>query len=380
MTVPLAVRSDGPAGAPVLVLLNSMATTTEMWTPCLGPLVEQFRVVRIDTRGHGGSPPSPPGTRLHLADLGRDVLAALDELGLQRVKLAGLSLGGMTAMWLAAHHPERVDRLALLGTTAVQASPDAYRRRAATARAEGMTAVADTALELWLTPGIRERDPAVRAELRAMLTGIDAESYAQCCEVVADLDLRADLARIAAPTLVVAGADDTATPPQQGKAIADAVVGARFEIVGPAAHIATYEAPGRIGQLLLEHFRAGATLSTGFARRRELLGDRRVDRAIEATTPITAPFQEFLTRYAWGDVWTRPGLADRDRSITTLAVLVALGAEHEIPMHVRAALRAGLTAEEIGEVVLHTALYAGLPRANRAFALLQQVLAEPDET
>jgi 3-oxoadipate enol-lactonase/4-carboxymuconolactone decarboxylase len=125
---------------------------------------------------------------------------------------------------------------------------------------------------------------------------------------------------------------------------------------------------------LLDHFRGGATLARGFATRRAVLGDEHVDRAIEATTGCTAPFQEFITRYAWGDVWSRRELALRDRSIATLASLVALGAEDELAMHIRAAQRNGLTSEEIFEVLLHTALYAGLPRANRAIAIARDVL------
>lgn len=114
----------------------------------------------------------------------------------------------------------------------------------------------------------------------------------------------------------------------------------------------------------------------GMRVRREVLGDEHVDRAVESTTDFTRPFQEFITRYAWGSVWTRDGLDRRTRSAITLAVLTALGREHELAMHVRAACRNGLTAEEIGEVLLHTAVYAGVPAANAAFAVAQQVLAE----
>jgi 4-carboxymuconolactone decarboxylase len=110
--------------------------------------------------------------------------------------------------------------------------------------------------------------------------------------------------------------------------------------------------------------------------RRAVLGDAHVDRAVSGTTEFTAPFQDFITRYAWGDVWTRPGLDRRTRSIVTLTALTALGHENELAMHVRAAVRNGLSAEEIGEVLLHTAVYAGVPAANTAFAVAQRVLAE----
>jgi 3-oxoadipate enol-lactonase/4-carboxymuconolactone decarboxylase len=128
--------------------------------------------------------------------------------------------------------------------------------------------------------------------------------------------------------------------------------------------------------LLLSHLGAQATLAAGLATRRAVLGDEHVDRAIAGTTPLTADFQDFLTRYAWGDVWSRPGLTRRERSLVTLAALVSLGAEHEVAMHVRAGLRNGLTRTELAEALLHTSLYAGLPRANRAFAIAQQVLDE----
>jgi 3-oxoadipate enol-lactonase / 4-carboxymuconolactone decarboxylase len=374
--VTLAWREDGPQEAPALVLLNSIGTTTEMWTPCLGALSEQLHVVRIDTRGHGASAPSPPGMPCTVGDLGQDVLAVLDELRLGRVHLAGVSLGAMTAMWLAIHHPARVARLAVLCTAAHLATGRTYLDRAAAVRNGGMAAIADVPARVWITESLVERDPAMLAELQAMLAGVDAESYAQCCEALAEVDLRADLGRIAAPTLVAAGTDDPATPPEYAQAIAAAVPDARLVVLGQAAHLAPVEQPARVAQLLLGHFGGGATLAAGYATRRTVLGDEYVDRAVAATTEFTAPFQEFLNRYAWGDVWSRPGLAPRERSIATLAALVTLGGENEIAVHVHAARRNGLSADEIAEVLLHTALYAGLPRANRAFAIARDVLGD----
>jgi 3-oxoadipate enol-lactonase/4-carboxymuconolactone decarboxylase len=114
----------------------------------------------------------------------------------------------------------------------------------------------------------------------------------------------------------------------------------------------------------------------GMRIRREVLGDDHVDRAVESTTDFTADFQDFITRYAWGEVWSRPGLDRRTRSAITLTALVALGRDHELALHVRAALRNGLTQDEIGEVILHSAVYCGVPAANRAFAIAQDVLNE----
>ena len=114
----------------------------------------------------------------------------------------------------------------------------------------------------------------------------------------------------------------------------------------------------------------------GMRVRREVLGDEHVDRAVAGTTPLTAPFQDFITRYAWGEIWSRPGLSRAERSMITLTALVVLRQEGELAMHLRAALRNGLTPDQIGEVLLHTAVYAGVPAANRAFAIAREVLAD----
>jgi 3-oxoadipate enol-lactonase/4-carboxymuconolactone decarboxylase len=371
----LAWRIDGSDDAPPLVLLNSVGSTTEMWTPVVGPLAEHYRVIRIDYRGHGASAPSASGTTCTIADIGADVLAVLDELELERVHLAGVSFGGMAGMWLAIHHPDRIARLALLCTSAYLTPPQAWLDRAATVRTDGMSALAAPVTARWVTSDLAARDPELADRLRAMLSSIDAESYAQCCEAIATMDLRVDLGRIAAATLVVAGAQDLAIPPVHAELIAAGIGNAQLEVLDPAAHLATFEQPARIAALLLEHFRGGATLARGYVTRRSILGNEHVDHTVAAITPTTAAFQEFLTRYAWGDIWTRPELGRRERSIATLAALVSLGVEHELAMHVRAAVRNGLTPEEIVEVLMHTALYAGLPRANRAIAIAQEVLA-----
>jgi 3-oxoadipate enol-lactonase/4-carboxymuconolactone decarboxylase len=365
---------DGPTDAPPLVLLGSVGSTSDMWQPVLAPLREQFRVIRLDHRGHGGSAPSPVGAPASLADLGADVLTTLDALDVQRADWVGLSLGAMVGMWIAAHRPERVGRLALLCTSAYLGNP--YVERANLVRADGMAAVADAIVDRWLTSPFAARNPELRDELRAMVAGIDAESYAQCCDAIGMMDLRPDLGRVASSTLVIAAEDDPATTPDHLRVIADGIPRARFELLAEAAHVATYEQPARIAALLLRHLRAGATLADGYATRRDVLGDAHVDRAIASATPLTQPFQDFITRYAWGDVWSRTELVRRERSIATLAALVALGAEHELAMHVRAARRNGLSQKEIVEVLMHCALYAGLPRANRAVAIASAIFDE----
>jgi 3-oxoadipate enol-lactonase len=243
---------DGPPGAPALVLGGSLGTTGAMWEPQPPALAGRFRVIRYDHLGHGGSaiPQGPYTVDL----LGRDLLRLLDDLGVPRAHYAGLSLGGMVGMWLAAHAPERVDRLTLLCTSAWLGAPEAWRQRAATVRAAGVEAIADAVVAHWFTPPFAEVRPRVVAAYRAMLTATPVAGYAGCCEAIAVMDLRADLGKVAAPTLVIAGADDPAISVEHAGAIVDGIAGARLVVVDHAAHLANVEQPERVGRLLLEHF------------------------------------------------------------------------------------------------------------------------------
>ena len=367
----------GPADAPVVVLLGSLGSTLEMWEPQVAVLAERFRVVTYDARGHGRSP--VPRGPYALDDLVDDAVALLDRLGVERASFVGLSLGGMTAMRLAAREPHRVERLALLCTSALLGPAAAWHDRAALVRAEGAAAVADAVVARWFTDELRARSPQVVARMRGMIATTPREGYAGCCEAIAGMDLRGDLARVAAPTLVVAGAEDPATPPEHLRAIAGGLADARLVVLPGAAHLASWEQAVAVNAALAVHLSVGSTdagrSAQGMHVRRAVLGDEYVDAAVARTTAFTTDFQDLITRYAWGDVWSRPGLDRRTRSMLTLALLTALGHEDELALHVRAALANGVTQVEIGEVLLHAAVYAGVPAANRAFAAAQAALA-----
>jgi 3-oxoadipate enol-lactonase len=254
----LSYRVDGPDHAPVLVLSNSLGTTTALWDRQVPALSRTLRVVRYDHPGHGRTPPAPgPYT---LADLGGDVVALLDRLGVARCSFAGVSLGGMVGMWLAAHAPERIEKLAVCCSSAYLPPPEMWADRAATARAHGTAALADTAAGRWFTPAFREQHPdVVAAAVATLKEDVNGEGYAGCCEAIAAMDLRASLPGIQAPTLVIGGADDPATPPDHhARVIADKVPGAHLEIVEAAAHLANLEQHEPVTRLLLEHFGADA--------------------------------------------------------------------------------------------------------------------------
>ncbi|HWS81887.1 MAG TPA: 3-oxoadipate enol-lactonase [Rubrobacter sp.] len=241
---------EGPEDAPVLVLSNSLGTTLAMWDEQGPELSKRFRLVRYDHRGHGASP-VPPGP-YRIEDLARDVLVFLDRHEVERFSFCGLSIGGMVGMWLAGEAPERVERLVLC-CTAARFPPDTFDVRARTVRADGIDAIADTVVDRWFTPAFREGQPEIAGWARRMLVETPAEGYAGCCEAVRDTDLRDTLGTISSPTLVIAGADDLAAPPEGAKSIRDSIPEARLEVIPDAAHLASIEQPEAVTQAVLDH-------------------------------------------------------------------------------------------------------------------------------
>jgi 3-oxoadipate enol-lactonase len=258
--VPLALAGgatgslDGPDGAPVLVLGNSLGTCAAVWESQVPEFRTRFRLLRYELPGHGGTSAAPgPYT---IGGLATGVLALLDSLGVERAAYCGISLGGMIGMWLAAHQPDRISALGLVCTSAYLPPADGWRTRAAQVRDAGMTSIAAPVLSRWFTPGFADRAPEIIDRFSAELARTDPVGYAGCCEAIAAMDLRADLPAVSTPTLVLAGAVDPATPPEHGTAIAALIEGARLEVIPAAAHLAAVEAPGPVTAALLAHLRA----------------------------------------------------------------------------------------------------------------------------
>jgi 3-oxoadipate enol-lactonase len=244
-------RLDGPADAPVVVLSNSLGTTLELWEPQIPALCEHFAVLRYDHPGHGHGRGSAPSRSVEA--LARGVLEILDERGLGRVSFCGLSLGGAVGMWLAMHAPERIDRLALACTSARSGLRENWLKRAETVRAGGVEAIADAVLQLWFSARTHRDNPALVSAYREMMISAEREGYAGCCEALADWDPGDGLTGIRAPTLVLAGSEDRATPPEQAEAIAQRIPGAGVSVLAGAAHLANLEQPGVFNRILLDH-------------------------------------------------------------------------------------------------------------------------------
>ena len=245
---------DGRPGAPVVVLSHGLGMSMSLWDPQMRRLSATLQVVRYDHRGHGQSPvPLGPYT---LEDLGQDVVRLLDRLNVDRVSFCGLSLGGMVGIWLGANAPERVDRLVLCCTAARMPRPEDFSERARRVRQDGLASVADAVIARWFTKDFAARHPESIAWVRAMLLATPAEGYAAACDVIAAMDQRQDLPRIAARTLVIAGTLDQATPPEQAYEIGRAIPGAEVVVIPDAAHLANFEQPEPVTRQILRHLSA----------------------------------------------------------------------------------------------------------------------------
>jgi 3-oxoadipate enol-lactonase / 4-carboxymuconolactone decarboxylase len=387
VSTPRLVGTDlgGPADAPLLILGPSLGTSAEtLWAAAATHLRAHLRVVAWDLPGHGRSPAAAdPFT---VADLAAGVLALADRLGAEAFHYAGDSVGGCVGLQLVLDAPHRVTSATVLCSGASIGTPGGWRDRAAAVRADGIAAVHGGAAARWFGPGFAADRPELAAGLLGALRDTDPEGYAQTCEALAGFDVTDRLTDIATPVLAIAGADDIPTPPESLARIANGVEDGHLEVLDGVGHLAPAEAPARVAELIAAHCgvatgrrdtTAGA-YAAGMAVRRAVLGDAHVDRAVAATTALTADFQRMITEYAWGGIWTRPGLDRRSRSMITLTALIARGHHDELAMHLRAARRNGLSNAEIGEVLMQSAIYCGVPDANTAFRIATKVLTEYD--
>jgi 3-oxoadipate enol-lactonase/4-carboxymuconolactone decarboxylase len=394
-----AVRLTGArhrADLPLLVLGPSLGTSANtLWSLCATHLSDAFDLLAWDLPGHGHNRavPDEPFTMAELAEgvlrVVDDVLAERGETGGQFL-YAGDSVGGAVGLQLLLDRPDRVSAAVLLCTGAKIGDEAMWTGRIAQVSMSGTPVMVSGSAERWFGPGFLERHPDVGSALLHALSEADDEGYSQVCAALATFDVRDRLAEIGVPVLAVAGADDVATPPDLLRAIAEGVRDGSFAELLGVAHLAPAEAPAEVAALLRQHLlgeepsrsRDDLTVrqvrDAGMVVRREVLGDAHVDRATAGATDLTREFQQFITEYAWGGIWTRPGLDRRSRSLITLTALVARGHHEELAMHVRAARTNGVTVEEIKELIMQTAIYCGVPDANTAFRIAQQALADAE--
>jgi 3-oxoadipate enol-lactonase/4-carboxymuconolactone decarboxylase len=392
MSVPkiTGVQLTNPSAGPLLLLGNSIGTSgTALWSASAAFLGERFHVVAWDLPGHGRNT-DPVSDTFSMAELAAGVMAFADRVLIDRgepggrLYYAGDSLGGAVGLQMLLDAPDRIVAAVLLCTGAKIGDAEGWHERAARVRELGIAVVINQSVERWFAPGFLQREPEVASQLLDSLRAADAEMYALACEALADFDVRSRLGEIAVPVLAVAGGEDFATPPELLTEIANGIQRGELQILDGVAHLAPAEVPEEVAKLIIKHCHTAEPgpdrYAAGMRVRRAVLGDDHVDRAAAATTDFTRDFQQLITEYAWGTIWTRPGLDRRSRSMITLTALVARGHHEELAMHVRAARRNGLTVDEIKEVLLQTAIYCGVPDANTAFRIAQAALADQETT
>jgi 3-oxoadipate enol-lactonase/4-carboxymuconolactone decarboxylase len=367
-------RLEGKSGAPVLVLSHSIGADHGMWSPQVEDLLPYFQVLRYDTRGHGAS--DAPAGDYSIEQLGRDVIGLADFLGIQKFSFCGISLGGAVAQWLGINARDRLDKLVLANTSPQFGSWAKWDERRKTVVENGMRAIVDVVMQRFFSSEtLSRRDVQVEA-IRNLLLGTDPIGYAGCCAALRDFDSTKLLNKIDTPTLLIVGDGDVSTPWEgHGEILAREIPGVQVARL-PAAHLSNLERPRSFTAALLDFLIPRDTssdpLEAGFATRREVLGEAHVDRAIAATNDFTRDFQELITRYAWGTIWTRPGLNQRTRRLLTLAIAASLGRWEEFRLHVHAGLVSELEPCDLKEILLQTAIYAGVPAANTAFHIASE--------
>jgi 3-oxoadipate enol-lactonase/4-carboxymuconolactone decarboxylase len=364
-------RMEGADDRPVLVMSHSLGCDHGQWDIQTRDLLPHFRILRCDMRGHGASD-VPPGD-YSIERLSRDVLAIVDALGIGKFAFCGLSIGGMIGQWLGASAPDRLTHL-VLANTSPRMDTAAMETRRRTVLEGGVTAVADAVLGRFFMPETLARQDADVASVRRTLLNTDPRGYAGCCAAIRDMDQTGLLPQIRVPTLIIVGDRDVSTPwAGHGEVLARDIPKARVLHL-PTAHLSNLERPRSFTSALADFLIpvASDALEAGYHMRREMLGDAYVEAAIAKTTEFTREFQELITRYAWGTIWTRPGLDLRTRRLLALSETAALGRWEEFRLHVRTGLDHVLEPCDLKELLLQTAIYAGVPAANTGFQIAKE--------
>lgn len=368
-------RLEGIPGRPVLMLSHSISTDHSLWDPQMPDLLRHFQILRYDTRGHGAT--DAPAGEYSVEQLGRDAVALVNALGIDNFAWCGLSMGGAVGQWIALNFPGRITHLVLANTSPKFGDPATWNSRIQSVREGGMAAIVEVVMRRFFSEKSRAGENPYVSSTRAVFVGTDPVGYLGCCAALRDFDSRSLLQNINIPCLVIAGESDPSTPwTGQGEVLAKQIPNAKAVHL-PTAHLSNLEQPRSFTAALLEFLLAPAqpgSIEVGFSSRRRVLGDAHVDRAVGNTNDFNRDFQNLITRYAWGELWTRPLLDDRTRRLLVLALMAATGRWEEFRLHLAAGLQHELEVCDLKEILLLGAIYAGLPAANTAFHIAQEII------
>lgn len=375
-------RLQGTPNSPVLIFSNSLGSEMMMWDELIPYLLPYFRVLQYDTRGHGVSKNDIGIEGYTIELLAKDVIDLMDNLKIETAYFCGLSMGGLIGQYLGINHPSRFKKIVLSNTGAKIGNDERWNSRIETISKKGMQAIVDDTMERWFTEDFRKQNPQRVAETYGMFLRSDVQGYSNCCCAIRDADFRDQLQNLSVETLVITGDEDPVTNVEQAEFLVSNIPNAKLKVLH-ARHLAATELPKVYAEVLIDFFTVpalgvGGLFDKGMHVRRSVLGDAHVDKANRKINDFNADFQYFITNYAWGEIWTRPGMSKHNRSLITMAMLIALNRPAEFKMHVKAAFNNGVSVDEIKEVIMQSALYCGLPAANDAFHLALEVFIEND--
>jgi 3-oxoadipate enol-lactonase/4-carboxymuconolactone decarboxylase len=379
-TIAITELAAGAPDAPVLVVGPALGTTAPtIWGAAAGLLGDRFRVLGWDLPGHGAG---VPATGFSIAELAAGVRAGVDRAaGAATVfHYAGVSVSGVVGQQLLLDAPQRLHSAVLLCTGARIGDRAGWQERAAGIRDTGTAVMVDALPERWFTPEFMAAQPDLVKQIGADVAAADDASYAALCEALGEFDARARLAEITIPVLCIAGELDPGTTVPMLRHIADGVVNGRLAVLPGVSHLAPAQAPEDVARLIAEHTvtvppasqTAVEAHAIGMRIRREVLGDEYVNGVVPSAAG--AVIQDLIARHAWNDVWARPGLDRKTRSVISIVALVSRGHHEELALHLQGARNNGWTDEEIAEVLLQCAIYCGVPEANSAFRVARKAL------
>ncbi|MDA9184394.1 3-oxoadipate enol-lactonase [Flavobacteriaceae bacterium] len=363
-------KIQGTPNSPVLMFSNSLGADFKMWDELIPYLLPYFRVLQYDTRGHGKSKQTEGPYTIEM--LGKDVVDLLDDLSIEKVFFCGLSMGGLIGQWLGINHPERLHKLIISNTDAKIGTVDRWNDRINLIKEQGMQAIANATMEKWFTEDYHKTNPLRVAEMAEIFLANNIEGYASCCVAIGAADFSASIKTISVETLIITGDEDAVTNVSQAEKMQQEIPNAKLKVFH-ARHLPSTELPEEYAQTLINFIVGKDTFERGMHVRRTVLGDKHVDKANESKNKFNTDFQEFISHYAWGEIWTRPGLSKHHRSLITLAMLIPLNRTVEFKMHLKAAFNNGVTVNEIKEVILQSGIYCGLPAANDAMHSAEEV-------
>ncbi len=365
-------RLEGPEGAPILVLSNSLGTNRSLWEPQMPAFRSRLRVLRYEYPGHGINP--APAGPYSIEELGGIVVGLLDHLGIERASLCGISLGGMVSMWVASRHASRVNRLVLVATAPSLPPSKSWLERAAQVRSEGTSSLLSALSERWFTPEQRESQPDLVRAILASVEQVDAEGYAGCCEAIANTDLQDELVRVSAPSLVLAGTNDPVVPPQTALAWSASIGDCSTLVLPRTAHLANLAHPELFSEAVLAHVLGPRGLRAAQSQAQVEGTAKPPWNAPDSASEVSEPLRMVASQYLWGEIWSRPQLDRRIRAAVALGLLAATGQPGQAAEFARSVAGRLLSPAEIGEILLQVAGYLGLARAEAVSQAISEAL------